>query len=314
MKCPKCGYLLPDDSEFCQYCGEKLSVQAEESDDVGPSDIEVIANIEGQQLDIDSSPISDKGNTISSLEKSGSVTQTAAPMTLQVESTANASDLTQAKSEATVDVRKKKFCKYCGGPIDLKTKKCTSCGKQFFRFPKRAVGIALLLIVFVALAGLNIYQYVGYNNTIESNASTISNLEQQIETKDATISTQKTTISNQKNEISELENKAGYYDDICNALNSGNIGAASSNFKVSDGVIVIDKGQTKQVTLTTSYSGDSTISVDYSGFSALVSFDEDTWYSTTTLTIDSWFEGVTVATFSNTANSQTFKMVIIVTD
>ena len=24
MKCEKCGMLLPDDSEFCQYCGEKI--------------------------------------------------------------------------------------------------------------------------------------------------------------------------------------------------------------------------------------------------------------------------------------------------
>ena len=26
MKCPYCGKYLPDDSEFCQYCGVKLGV------------------------------------------------------------------------------------------------------------------------------------------------------------------------------------------------------------------------------------------------------------------------------------------------
>ena len=26
MKCPHCGNYLPDDSEFCQYCGVKLGV------------------------------------------------------------------------------------------------------------------------------------------------------------------------------------------------------------------------------------------------------------------------------------------------
>lgn len=29
MKCPKCGYILPQDSEFCQYCGEKLAILPE---------------------------------------------------------------------------------------------------------------------------------------------------------------------------------------------------------------------------------------------------------------------------------------------
>ncbi len=31
-KCPACGYSLPEDSEFCQYCGAKLDSSS--SDDV----------------------------------------------------------------------------------------------------------------------------------------------------------------------------------------------------------------------------------------------------------------------------------------
>ena len=31
MKCQKCGMYLPDDSDFCQYCGEKVLEQKAQS-------------------------------------------------------------------------------------------------------------------------------------------------------------------------------------------------------------------------------------------------------------------------------------------
>lgn len=48
---------------------------------------------------------------------------------------------------------KPKFCKYCGGTID-ENKKCTGCGKQYFRLPRINVHyaiIAFLILVIVAL-------------------------------------------------------------------------------------------------------------------------------------------------------------------
>lgn len=33
MVCTKCNHRLPDDSEFCQYCGSKIEVSSIESDD-----------------------------------------------------------------------------------------------------------------------------------------------------------------------------------------------------------------------------------------------------------------------------------------
>lgn len=41
---------------------------------------------------------------------------------------------------------KQRYCKYCGNPIDSQNKKCTGCGKQFFRFPSfRKICVVLLL-------------------------------------------------------------------------------------------------------------------------------------------------------------------------
>lgn len=58
---------------------------------------------------------------------------------------------------------KQRFCKHCGSIIDADTKKCTSCGKQYFHLPKphkHTVIIIIAAILIVSLAGLNIYQYI----------------------------------------------------------------------------------------------------------------------------------------------------------
>lgn len=45
MFCNKCSHKLPDDSEFCQYCGNKLQMEmastAEETPNVQPAEIPV---------------------------------------------------------------------------------------------------------------------------------------------------------------------------------------------------------------------------------------------------------------------------------
>ena len=42
MKCYNCGHLLPEDSEFCQYCGKKIetemAIQENEVEEVVVSD------------------------------------------------------------------------------------------------------------------------------------------------------------------------------------------------------------------------------------------------------------------------------------
>ena len=232
-----------------------------------------------------------------------------------------------AKSERisnsdTQNGRKNKFCKFCGGRIDPQSKKCLSCGRQFFRFHGKAVLIVSIALVIIALAGLNAFQYIIHCKSIESYTTEITDLQQQVNTKDAIISnldqqieTKDATISAQKNKITRLEEKAENYDDICSSMSGGNIGYASSNFKTSESIIVLRKSEVdRKFTLTANWSNGGNVSVSYSSFAASVSFDNHSWYTSTTMTIKPAFEGVTVVTFSNDVNSSTFKVLIIVTE
>ena len=70
----------------------------------------------------------------------------------------------------------------------------------------------------------------------------------------------------------------------------------------------------RSFTLTAHWSAGGTVETTYSGSSALVSFDEDSWYSSTGITITPMRKGITAVTFSNSVDSNTFKVLIIVTD
>lgn len=48
-------------------------------------------------------------------------------------------------SPAMRSVAKQRFCKLCGHPINHDTKKCTHCGKQYFRNPLRSIPISTIV-------------------------------------------------------------------------------------------------------------------------------------------------------------------------
>ena len=62
---------------------------------------------------------------------------------------------------------KKTYCKNCGGLINNKTKKCTSCGRQYFRFSKRVFVISVVAIIAIGLVGANVYQYITNKQSVE---------------------------------------------------------------------------------------------------------------------------------------------------
>lgn len=51
--------------------------------------------------------------------------------------------------------KKKKFCKHCGFEIDGQTKKCTGCGKQYFKLFKKHSGIhyVMCFLIVALMAG-----------------------------------------------------------------------------------------------------------------------------------------------------------------
>ena len=55
--------------------------------------------------------------------------------------------------------RKKKYCSRCGKLIDSKTKKCTGCGKQYFKGIQMKPVTIILSLVIVASVLLNIFLY-----------------------------------------------------------------------------------------------------------------------------------------------------------
>lgn len=194
------------------------------------------------------------------------------------------------------------FCKNCGSLVDEKTKKCTGCSKQYFN-AKRSIPLIALSVILIASVFLNVFLY-------RQNISLSTQAEQLEERVDSTSA----ELAEQKDLAASFKKKAQYYDDILKALRTGSIGRASASFSASDSVILINKDTVgRKFTLNTTWrEGGGTIAVNHSGTSAAVSFDNSTWYDSTTLTVIPKHEGITAVTFSNDLNPDTFTIMIIV--
>ena len=61
-------------------------------------------------------------------------------------------------------MNKIRYCKYCGGQIDSKTKICTKCGKNFAKFKKIALFTYIIISIF-AITSLSTLFVLYYNKT-----------------------------------------------------------------------------------------------------------------------------------------------------
>ena len=284
MKCYNCGHLLPEDSEFCQYCGKKIINELPLQDNADEKNIVESIGI-NENVEVNSSNVK---------KTAVQVIPSAIVKNPLVETVDDSQENNIKKKYRT------KFCKLCGGQIDDHTKKCSGCGKQYFKgikFNKFLMTIIVLSAIILISVIINIVQCIEIENLTDKVESQIS------------------TISSQKSRIDILDKKSSYYDTICRELSYGNIGYAANNFRVNESVIVVDKNETdRKFTLTANWTNGGNVSVSYSGYSAKVSFDNDSWTTSTKMTVKPKSEGITVVKFSNDVDSRTFKMIIIVKD
>ena len=165
---------------------------------------------------------------------------------------------------------------------------------------KTPVGwIIALAVLCVVIAVVGVFGYRTWNDLQE---------------KEALVEEQETLIEEQEAKIEQMQGKCDNYDIIC-SLNNANIGYISNEFRVTKGTVVLSKDDMgKQITLTTDWWDGATISTSYEGTSAELDFDNNSWYEKTTMTIVPHHEGVTIVTFSNDLNSESFKVLLIVTE
>lgn len=117
---------------------------------------------------------------------------------------------------------KVKYCSRCGSAIDNKTKKCTGCGKQYFRglrLTKFSVTVIIMSLVILALSALCVFQYINTQTATSELQAEVTRLEQQVKSKDSTIKTKDTKIKQLEGEIDDLEDekwdnwaKLSFYD------------------------------------------------------------------------------------------------------
>lgn len=249
MICPKCGMQLPNDSEFCQYCGTKVTTPVEPVQPI----VEIVP-----------------------------------PAQSAIQKTLPAVEISDSLSEH----QNKSNTHQIEASIQKKDSKKSV-----------VLAICLTALLFVS-GGLNIYQSV----QIENLNSTISD-------KDTQIKNKRTEITNLKNKVSSLEDDAENYDTLISAIKYGKLGYASSNFQSSESVIVVGRNEkNREFTLTAYWSNGGNVSVDYDTYlpAAYVDFDQNSWSISTKMTIEPRHSGITVVTFSNDVNRQTFDVIIIV--
>ncbi|MBR2897370.1 MAG: zinc ribbon domain-containing protein [Oscillospiraceae bacterium] len=180
MICDKCNHKLPDDSAFCQYCGNKMTPIE------GP--VSAAQSAEG---------VFDAPDVLVSPKKE----ETAPEEQPAARKTEEPSNLPTQDAEVVVHIvpndtktkkKKVRYCSRCGSLIDSQTKQCTGCGKKYFkgiRFNKVSWIVLSFSLVLLAAIAVITYQH-------KENAS--------LEEKIIGLQRQNSTLQGQRNVFTEM--------------------------------------------------------------------------------------------------------------
>ena len=106
-------------------------------------------------------------------------------------------DLFHLKAKST-NIIKRRFCRYCGNAIDPITKKCTGCGKQYFKMPVLKKGNLVpkvVVILSVLIVGMCVYRNIQYQNQIAQLNTQITELNEALKTLQSELETAKSDVS-----------------------------------------------------------------------------------------------------------------------
>ena len=280
MKCSNCGMVLPDDSEFCQFCGAKIMVDA-------------VNNRISPEADgtINSIPLSQKCCTKCGmlLPEDSEFCQYCGT---HVEIKNNTPQENVAVSKA--------------GANEVQSMTCKN-GKQPFR-----IATIILAIACAILVGLASYQFFSVHNTLTYLRDRTVSLQAQVSSNDAKVKELESTNKRLQGQVDSNKEKANQYDKVVEYGSSYRFGYAAESFRTSTGVLVISEGSSNTVRLTTSWQGTGTVSWESKTNCASIDFTEDNWDSYTNIVINANRAGVDLLSLSNTHDSNVVRILVIV--
>ena len=179
-------------------------------------------------------------------------------------------------------------------------------------FPVLALILGLLLVASLALS---VYLYLGWQDSLQAYEICEDQLENAQEEYDELLQ----SYNHQSDEVDALEEELDEISVITDALDyqarNGAFGRIADNFRTDSAIYVVSKNSTDtKLTLWANWPNGGTVYVNYDGEAAMLEFDQNSWKTSTTMTLKPQQEGYTVATFSNNVDSKTFSILIIVTD